>query len=271
MSRHPAGAHCTFLVKRASIAPTMPADPSLRISPHQHTRPVVPRPPGSDGLVAHCLLSRSGEAPHSSPSKGSMDALRRIDRLGRVAPLLRHRFDMLPRLLLRGFGVTVLIPSIAILGAFLGHAGGGRAEKPGSPSAQARASAGGKLAAEVRNINRASVGETRVAAFLGAEFGMSEEAIIKERRTLGASWGNLTIAHTLAASDKQGMTVAQVLHLSDCGLGWGQIAVGLGFNLDDTVRAVSAESRVARGRAKADGKAAPIRSGQADDVAASSL
>jgi len=165
----------------------------------------------------------------------------------------------------------VLIPGITILGAFLGHTGGGSGEEPGGPSARARASAGGRLAAEVRNINRASVGETRVATFLGAEFGMSEEAIIKEKRALGASWGNLTVAHTLAASDKQGMTVAEVLHLFDCGLGWGQIAAGLGFNLNDAVRAVSAESRVARGRAKADGKAAPIRSGQADHVAVSSL
>lgn len=164
-----------------------------------------------------------------------------------------------------------LIPAITILGAFMGHTGGGPGGGSSSPSARARASAGGKLAAEVRNINRASVGETRVATFLGAEFGMSEEAIITEKRALKASWGNLTIAHTLAASDKQGMTVAQVLHLYDCGLGWGQVAAGLGFNLNSAVIAVGAESRVARGRAKADGKAAPIRSGQAGPAAASSL
>jgi hypothetical protein len=93
---------------------------------------------------------------------------------------------------------------------------------------------------------------------LGAEFCVSEEAIVTERQDLGASWGNLTIAHTLAASDKQGMTVTQVLQLHDRGMGWGQIAAGLGFRLDDAVRAVNAESRVARGRVKADGRTVRI-------------
>jgi len=87
---------------------------------------------------------------------------------------------------------------------------------------------------------------------------MSEEAIIAQKQDLGTSWGNLTVAHTLAASDRQGMTVAQVLQLHDRGMGWGQVAAALRFELNDAVRAVNAERRVARGLMKPDGKAAPI-------------
>lgn len=115
------------------------------------------------------------------------------------------------------------------------------------------------LAAQARDIDRASVGDTRVAQFLGVEFRMSETAIVAERKDLGASWGNLTIAHTLAASDVRGMTTAQVLHLHDRGMGWGEVAAGLRFKLDEAVQAVDAESRVARGRERADGRMAPIR------------
>jgi hypothetical protein len=151
-----------------------------------------------------------------------------------------------------------LISVITVLVTAVGHTGDRPEHGSSSPTPQARASADQELAARARDIDRASVGETRVAKFLGAEFGMSEEAIITERKDLGASWGNLTIAHTLAASDTQGMTAAQVLQLHDRGMEWSQVVAGLRFKLDDAVRAVNAESRVARGRAKADGKAAPI-------------
>ena len=95
---------------------------------------------------------------------------------------------------------------LAVLGAADGRTGPGWG--PSTP--KTRASADRILTAKSRDINRASVGETHVATFLGAEFGMSEQEIIEEKRALGASWGNFTIAHTLATSDKQGMTVAQV-------------------------------------------------------------
>jgi hypothetical protein len=94
-----------------------------------------------------------------------------------------------------------------------------------------------------------------VARDLGAEFGMSREAILAQKDDLHASWGNLTIAHTFAARDGGGMTVAQILQLHDRGMGWGQIAAGLRFNMRDAVTAVNAASGVARGITKADGKA----------------
>lgn len=123
---------------------------------------------------------------------------------------------------------------------------------------QDRALADRQLALVARDIDRASVGDTRVAAFLAAEFGMSPEAIVTEKRDLGASWGDLTIAHALSAGDTQGMTAAQVLHLHDRGMGWGQVAAGLRLELDDAVRTVDREGRIARGLMKADGRKAVI-------------
>lgn len=163
------------------------------------------------------------------------------------------------RILVKGLGVLAFISSIAALGIALAHAGEGVRHIPRSSTPRALALADSKLAAEARHIDRISVGETLVARFLGAEFGMSEDAVVAQKESLGASWGNLTIAHTLAASDKPGMTVAQVLQLHDHGMGWGQVAAGLGFKLSDAIRAVNEESRVARGSCKADGRVMPIR------------
>ena len=175
------------------------------------------------------------------------------------------------RILARSFRGLGVIAVITTLGTAVVHVGVGAGHRSARAPTLVRTSADRELASKARGIDRAAVGVTRVASFLATEFGMSEEAIVTQKNDLRVSWGNLTIAHTFAASDKGGMTVAQVLQLHDRGMGWGQVAAGLRFKLDDAVRAVSAESRVARGRAKADGKAAPIRSGQADPAAASSL
>jgi hypothetical protein len=167
------------------------------------------------------------------------------------------RFPM-PRGLARGLAGMALISVLLPLGAAVGQARSGRGHEPRASTERDRVSVDRELAAAAREIDRASVGETGVATYLGAEFGMSPEAILAERRDLQVSWGNLTVAHTLSASDREGMTAAQVLLLHDRGMGWGQIAAGLRFKLADAVLAVNAESRVARGRAPADGKTAPI-------------
>jgi hypothetical protein len=166
---------------------------------------------------------------------------------------------MVPRILAQGLGVMALVSAILVLGAAVGQTRGGPGQEPIRSTQRSRVSADRELAAIARDIDRASVGETRVAGSLAAEFGGSEESMLLEKRGLGASWGDLTIAHTLAASDKLGMTAAQVLQLHDRGMGWGQVAAGLRFSLDDAIRAVRDESRVAREQVKADGKATPIR------------
>jgi hypothetical protein len=146
--------------------------------------------------------------------------------------------------------MLAMIAAIAILGTAVGYTGDTFGHGSSTSTPQSRASADIALAAQATRINRASVGETRVAKFLGTAFGISEDAITTERNQLGASWGDLTIAHTLAASDKEGMTAAQLLQLHDRGMGWGQVAAGLRFKLGDTVRAVNEASLVARGRAR---------------------
>jgi hypothetical protein len=164
---------------------------------------------------------------------------------------------MVSHILARGLGVMALISALTAVATSIGHTGGGH-ERGSMSTSSVRASADREMATMARNIDRTSVGDTRVASFLASEFGMSEEAMLTEKRTLRASWGNLTIAHTLAAGDGSGMAAAQVLQLHDRGMGWGQVAVGLRLKLEDALRAVKAESRVAMGRAKADGHVAPI-------------
>ena len=160
-----------------------------------------------------------------------------------------HKERVVFRTLARGLSVMALISALTVVAAGIGYTGG----RPGRESistSQVRASADRELAAVARKIDRATVGETRVATFLAAEFGMTREAVLFEKSSLRTTWGNLTLAHTLAASDE--MTAAQVLQLHDRGMGWGQIVAGLRLGLDDAIRAVNAESRVAMGRAKAD-------------------
>jgi len=154
--------------------------------------------------------------------------------------------------------ILAMIAAIAVLGTAVGYTGDSFGDGSTISTPRSRASADIALAAQATRINRASVGETRVAKVLEAEFGISEDAITTQKNQLGASWGDLTIAYTLAASDKEGMTAAQLLQLHDRGMGWGQVAAGLRFKLGDTVRAVNEASLVARGRAKATGRAAPI-------------
>jgi len=83
-------------------------------------------------------------------------------------------------------------------------------------------------------------------------------ALAEEQTELGASCGQLMIAHTLSANSKVEVTAQQLFQLRKDGMGWGQIAAGLGFNLGDAVSAVNAEGRVAGGEARADGKVAAI-------------
>src|SRR5437867_11585576 len=66
------------------------------------------------------------------------------------------------------------------------------------------------------------------------------------------------IAQTLALNSKSDVTADQLITLHKDGMGWGQIAAGLGLRLGEVVSAVNAESHVASGQAKADGKVAVV-------------
>ena len=125
--------------------------------------------------------------------------------------------------------------------------------------AKAVASADAKLEAGAKAVNaEAEKGEDQVATRLAGEFGMTAEAMTEEKSSFDCGWGELMVAHTLAANAGADVTVEQLFAMRKDGEGWGRIAAGLGFNLGQAVSAVKAEGRVANGLAKADGHVAVI-------------
>jgi hypothetical protein len=82
--------------------------------------------------------------------------------------------------------------------------------------------------------------------------------MMSERGSMDVGLGDLVIAHTLKANAKNEVTTEQLFQLRQEGMGWGQIAYGMGFNLDATTTAVRSEADVASGTLKTDGKVALI-------------
>jgi hypothetical protein len=128
-------------------------------------------------------------------------------------------------------------------------------------SAQSRTKAETQLATTIQQVNEKSAtdGETVVATRLASEFGVTPEALTTERTTLGTSWGQLMLAHTLAVNSSAGVTVEQLIALNKDGMGWGQIAAGLGLHLGSVVSSINSENRVAQGLEKADGRVVAMR------------
>jgi len=132
-------------------------------------------------------------------------------------------------------------------------------QRAAATSAKAIAKAQEELDVAKHSVEaKAERGENKVASLLATEFRTSTEAMLSEKSELSTSWGDLTIAHTLAANANTGVTVAQLVQLQQSGMGWGQIAAGLGMHLGSAVSSVKAEARVANGLAKADGHVAAI-------------
>lgn len=112
-------------------------------------------------------------------------------------------------------------------------------------------------------------GEIFVANRVAPEFGMTGSLMMLERGTLNSSLGDLVIAHTLAANSPQNVTATQLFTLQHDGYTWARIAYGLDLRSDQVAGAVESETRVALGRAKADGRPAMIQSASAARTAAS--
>jgi len=126
-------------------------------------------------------------------------------------------------------------------------------------SASARAKTETKLEASVKRVDgEASKDEEQVANRLAAEFKTTADAMIAEQTNLDASWGELMLAHAIAANVKTAVTVPELIRMRADHIGWGTIAAGLGLNLGEVASAASAETRVAAGLAKADGRVAVI-------------
>jgi len=119
-----------------------------------------------------------------------------------------------------------------------------------------------KLRESIKKVDEegAAKGDQTVASRLAADFGMTADALIAEKGTYKTGWGELMIAHTLLANVKSGVvTLDQLFEMRRNGLGWGQIGHGLDLKLSGVVSAVKAQSRVAIGLAKADGRPAKIQ------------
>jgi hypothetical protein len=106
----------------------------------------------------------------------------------------------------------------------------------------------------------ARLGEIPVQDRLAAEFGMEPGTLAAQRQHFGMGWGELMIAHTLVANSEGELTIEQIDALRKEGLGWGELAHGLGLNTSGFVTAVKNEVSVARGFTKPDGKAPVVAS-----------
>lgn len=132
-------------------------------------------------------------------------------------------------------------------------------ERAAKVKLEAREHAQAELEAGARRVDDAAgKGEAEVSQRLAADLDMSASALAEEHTRLGASWGALMIAHTLAANAKTHVSVADLVALHAGGMGWGGIAAGMGFDLGSVERGVHAESRVATGEARGSGHVAVL-------------
>ena len=138
-------------------------------------------------------------------------------------------------------------------------------QKGAAVKAKASAAADAKLNAASLDVEKeATTKEVDVSTRLASEFGVTKESLVAEKQSLSVSWGEVLIAHTLQANSVVPVTVPQVVALRVEGLGWAQIAAGLGFGLPSAVAAVQSEVKVALGSTPADGKVAVIRGSKLD-------
>jgi hypothetical protein len=105
-----------------------------------------------------------------------------------------------------------------------------------------------------------SAGADSLVSRLQREFGTLADSAATWRATTGLGWGELVIATTLAANapDSLRLGVTDFAALRAEGMGWGQIAHGMGFSLGSLVAAAQTEARAMRGIATADGRIARI-------------
>jgi len=126
-------------------------------------------------------------------------------------------------------------------------------------SGEMRAQMEAKLEAAAQQTDAAATKhESEVAGRLAKEFHTSASALTEEKARLQTGWGQLVIAHTLAANTQPAITVDQLYAMRANGMGWGQIAAGLGLNLGEVESATHSESKVACGQHRADGRVAVI-------------
>jgi len=126
----------------------------------------------------------------------------------------------------------------------------GTAAKPSSKSV---ASANKKMEASAKDVDQAAAkGGAEVAERLAKMFNTTPDALTAERKQLGTSWGQLAIAHTLAAQAGGSVTVASLIQERKAGKGWGEIANGLNLKLGQVVSEVHENSHAAANKEKSE-------------------
>ncbi len=119
------------------------------------------------------------------------------------------------------------------------------------------------LAAQGRRIEEVALRDEPIfSARLANEFGISNSRLMAQRRELAASWGDLLIAHTLAANARGRTNLTRLFELRREGQDWPTIATGLGFNLSQFMSAIRQQTLVATGMVRADGRAQTIARGE---------
>jgi len=133
-------------------------------------------------------------------------------------------------------------------------------ERAESMPSDARREIDKRIAITVERVNHEASdrGQATMTARLAAEFKLTAESLLDEKAEHSLSWGELVIAHTLLENSGAGLTIVDLAQLRREGFGWGAIAFGLRFHMEDFEDAIKAEGRVAMGLSKADGKAATI-------------
>ena len=127
-----------------------------------------------------------------------------------------------------------------------------------------------KLDATKTSVDKeaAAKGDGVVAGRLATEFGMTSDALMAEKAQYNTGWGDLMIAHSLAANGTN-VTIDQLFQMRTTdNLGWGQIANGMGLKLGNVVSAVKSEGKVATGQSKGDGKVATMHGSNAKGASA---
>jgi hypothetical protein len=119
-----------------------------------------------------------------------------------------------------------------------------------------------RIGITIERVNRevTAKGQKTVAARLATEFDMTAESLLDEKGEHGLSFGELVIARTLIANSSATVTLLDLLNLRSEGLGWGAIAFGLRFHMEDFEDAIKAGGRVAMGLSKPGRKSASLPS-----------
>lgn len=125
-------------------------------------------------------------------------------------------------------------------------------ERAESMPSDARRETDKRIAITVERVNQEARdrGQATMTARLAAEFKVTRETLLDDKSEYSLSWGELMIAHTLLANSPAGLGLVDLVQLRREGFGWGAIAFGLQFHMEDFEDMIKAEGRVAMGLSK---------------------